>query len=150
MKPARVVRLLAVIGACLASHALAYNRETHFDLTLYLALKAPCLEFADAALVASADWSQDTNQTTVAEKDFLRVIVLDVPSQRNWHAFETPETVRARKEALWARVERAQTREERMIHLGQLLHFAQDSFSHAGYAPGLGHAVDTFSGHDPD
>ena len=150
MKSVRAVRAMAVIGACLASQALAYNRETHFDLTLYLALKAPCLEFADAALVASADWSQDTNQTTVAEKDFFRVITLDVPSQRNWHAFETPETVRARKDALWARVERAQTREERLIHLGQLLHFAQDSFSHAGYAPGLGHALDTFSGRDPD
>lgn len=150
MKPARFVRAIAVIGVCLASPALAYNRETHFDLTLYLALKAPCLEFADAALAASADWSQDTNQTTVAERDFLRVIVLDVPSQRNWHAFETPQTVRARKDALWSRVERAQSREERMIHLGQLLHFAQDTFSHGNYAPGLGHAVDTFTGHDPD
>jgi hypothetical protein len=150
MNPARVIRALAVMYACLASQALAYNRETHFDLTLYLALKAPCLEFADAALVASADWSQDTNQTTVAERDFFRVIVQDVPSQRNWHAFETPEVVRARKDALWARIEQSDTREERMIHLGQLLHFAQDSFSHAGYAPGLGHAVDTFTGHDPD
>lgn len=150
MNLARAIRVLAVASACLASQALAYSRETHFDLTLYLAMKAPCLDFSDAALVASADWSQDTNQTTVAEKDFFKVLTLDVPSQRNWHAFETPEVVRARKDALWARLERSASREERMIHLGQLLHFAQDSFSHAGYAPGLGHALDTFTGHDPD
>jgi hypothetical protein len=150
MNPARAVRVFVVVGLCLASSALAYSREMHFDLSLYLTLKAPCLEFADAALVASADWSQDTNQTTVAEKDFFRVIALDVPSQRHWHAFETPESVRVRKDALWARVEQADNREERLIHLGQLLHFSQDSFSHAGYAPGLGHAVDTFTGHDPD
>lgn len=150
MTPTRALRVVTVFVACLASNALAFNRETHFDLTLYLSLKTPCLSFADAAMIASADWSQDTNQTTVAEKDVWKVITLDVPSQRNWHAFESPEVVRERANTLWKRVESASSRELRLVYLGQLLHFTQDTISHRGYAAGYGHAFDTFFGHDPD
>jgi hypothetical protein len=145
---ARVLTLLALWATF--SSALAYERETHFDLSLYLALRFPCFDLADSLLIASSDWSQDTNATVVAEKDFFKVMVLDVPSQRNWHAFGTPETVRARKLELWTRVENEPNRVKRLHFLGQLLHFDQDSFAHSGFAPGLGHAVPTFFGFDPD
>ncbi len=132
------------------SSALAYERETHFDLSLYLALRFPCFDLADSLLIASSDISQDTNETVVAEKDFLKVMVLNVPSQKNWHAFGTPEAVRARKLELWMRVQNEPNRIKRLHFLGQLLHFDQDSFAHSGFAPGLGHAVPTFFGFDPD
>ncbi len=145
---ARVLTLLALWA--IFSSALAYERETHFDLSLYLALRFPCFDLADALLIASSDWSQDTNATVVAEKDFFKVMVLDVPSQKNWHAFGTPEAVAARKLELWKRVETEPNRVKRLHFLGQLLHFDQDSFAHSGFAPGLGHAVPTFFGFDPD
>jgi hypothetical protein len=132
------------------SQGLAYERETHFDLSLYLALRFPCFDLADALLIASSDWSQDTNSTVVAEKDFFKVMVLDVPSQRNWHAFGTLEVVNARKLELWQRVQNEPNRIRRLHFLGQLLHFDQDSFAHSGFMPGLGHAVPTFFGFDPD
>ncbi len=132
------------------SSALAYERETHFDLSLYLALRFPCFDLADALLIASSDWSQDTNGTVVAEKDFFKVMVLDVPSQKNWHAFGTPEAVNARKLELWQRVQNEPNRIRRLHYLGQLLHFDQDSFAHAGFMPGLGHALPTVFGFDPD
>ena len=132
------------------SSALAYERETHFDLSLYLALRFPCFDLADSLLIASGDISQDTNETVVAEKDFFKVMVLNVPSQRNWHAFGAPEAVQARKLELWKRVENESNRVKRLHFLGQLLHFDQDSFAHSGFTPGLGHAVPTFFGFDPD
>lgn len=132
------------------SGALAYERETHFDLSLYLTLRFPCFDLADSLLIASSDLSQDTNETVVAEKDFFKVMVLNVPSQQNWHAFGTPEAVEARKLELWTRVENEPNRVKRLHYLGQLLHFDQDSFAHSGFAPGLGHAVPTFFGFDPD
>ena len=103
------------------SSALAYERETHFDLSLYLALRFPCFDLADSLLIASGDISQDTNETVVAEKDFFKVMVLNVPSQRNWHAFGTPEAVQARKLELWKRVENESNRVKRLHFLGQLL-----------------------------
>ena len=132
------------------SSALAYERETHFDLTLYLALKSPCFDLADALFIASSDWSQDTNTTTVAEKDFIKAITLDVPNQGNWHALGLPEEVNIRKLELWERVRKEPNRIKRLHYLGQLLHFDQDSFAHAGFTPGLGHAFPTFFGNDPD
>jgi hypothetical protein len=132
------------------SGALAYERETHFDLSLSLALRFPCFDLADALLIASSDWSQDTNDTVVAEKDFFKVMVLDVPSQKNWHAFGTLEAVNARKLELWQRVQNEPNRIRRLHFLGQLLHFDQDSFAHSGFLPGLGHAIPTFFGFDPD
>ena len=132
------------------SSALAYERETHFDLTLYLALKSPCFDLADALFIASSDWSQDTNTTTVAEKDFIKAITLDVPNQGNWHALGLPEEVNIRKLELWERVRKEPNRIKRLHYLGQLLHFDQDSFAHAGFLKGLGHAIPTFFGNDPD
>jgi hypothetical protein len=145
-----VARVLLFMLWAVSSSALAYERETHFDLSLYLALRFPCFDLADSLLIASSDFSQDTNETVVAEKDFFKVMVLNVPSQQNWHAFGTPETVRARKLELWTRVQNEPNRIRKLHFLGQLLHFDQDSFAHSGFAPGLGHAVPTFFGFDPD
>jgi hypothetical protein len=147
-----IARVLTLFLFCTVfSSALAYERETHFDLTLYLALKSPCFDLADALLIASSDWSQDTNTTTVAEKDFIKAaITLDVPNQGNWHALGLPEEVNSRKLELWERVRKEPVRIKRLHYLGQLLHFDQDSFAHAGFLQGLGHAIPTFFGNDPD
>jgi hypothetical protein len=147
-----IARVLTLFLFCTVfSSALAYERETHFDLTLYLALKSPCFDLADALLIASSDWSQDTNTTTVAEKDFIKAaITLDVPNQGNWHALGLPEEVNSRKLELWERVRKEPNRVKRLHYLGQLLHFDQDSFAHAGFLQGLGHAIPTFFGNDPD
>ncbi len=135
--------------------ALAYSREMHFDLTLYLALKVPCTDLSEALLIASSDWSQDTNQSMVAERDPIKVLTLNVPNQRAWHAFETQNqetatNIAAHKEMLWQKIANAQSRSAQLHALGQLLHYDQDSFSHKGFEPGLGHALPTFFGHDPD
>jgi hypothetical protein len=147
-----IARVLTLFLFCTVfSSALAYERETHFDLTLYLALKSPCFDLADALLIASSDWSQDTNTTTVAEKDFIKAaITLDVPNQGNWHALGLPEEVNSRKLELWERVRKEPVRIKRLHYLGQLLHFDQDTFAHAGFLQGLGHAIPTFFGNDPD
>jgi hypothetical protein len=146
-----LARVLLVLNLwAMFSSALAYERETHFDLSLYLALRFPCFDLADSLLIASSDLSQDTNETVVAEKDFFKVMVLNVASQSNWHAFGMLEEVQARKLELWTRVENEPNRVKRLHFLGQLLHFDQDSFAHSGFAPGLGHAVPTFFGFDPD
>lgn len=150
MKPVARVLVLLMLWT-LSSSALAYEIETHFDLTLYLALKAPCFDFADALLIASSDYSQDSNSSMVAEKDFVKAaITLDVPNQGNWHALGLPEEVNSRKLELWERLRKEPVRLKRLHYLGQLLHFDQDSFAHAGFLQGLGHALPTFFGNDPD
>ena len=110
-------------------------------------------------MIASANWSQDLNDTTVSEKSVLEVAKVvfgaraNVPNQRNWHAFiekGREEESSKRQAALWDRVERGEDETQQLVYLGQLLHFAQDAFAHHGYEPGLGHGLATILGNDPD
>ncbi len=139
--------------------ALGYDQDTHYYLTFYLALETGCWDWWESWVIASADWSQDLNHTTVSEKSVLQVMKSllgkrpDVPNQRNWHAFVErgrEEERSNRQQELWERVERESDQSKQLVHLGQLLHFVQDSFAHSNYEPGLGHGLATILGNDPD
>lgn len=139
--------------------ALGYDQDTHYYFTFYLALQTACLDWWEAWIIASADWSQDLNHTTVSEKSIVEVVkglfggTPSVPNQRNWHAFSEKgnEEARLKRQGeLWFRVEQQEDSTMQLVYLGQLLHFAQDFFAHRGYDPGLGHGLATIIGNDPD
>lgn len=145
---------ILLLGAFLGAGrpALAYEKDTHYFLTFAI---ARCCGFTgdDARLIASADWAQDTNSTTVAGFG-------GTAAQRNinriWHALygdlqnaNNKNQRAARRVALWQRAGAANGRAQ-LINLGQFLHFTQDEFAHAGYGSVIGHALPTFFGNDPD
>lgn len=108
-----------------------WEREVHYDLTRTLALAAG---FDSRAAATIAGWNQraDTDPDKTP-------ITLFVAKQRELYHFTTLER---RMELARAAVAPGHFRE-----LGLFLHAEQDSFSHYGYGPTVGHF---FSGHRPD
>lgn len=118
------------------------EKDAHYYLKFALALQACCYDAAEAHVIASGDWGQDTNDTTVAGANS--------PNNTRWHALGTVEENRQRLEALKRRVERETDRRRRLVKLGQLLHFVEDVYAHDGYGKIIGHAVPTVTGRDVD
>jgi hypothetical protein len=119
--------------------ANTYEEDTHFQLT-YVLMRLACFTHKEALQVASADWSQDTNGTTVAG--------LNSPNNTNWHALGTRAQIDKRKKELWDRA----CKSGDLVHLGQYFHFQEDTYAHLDedgepYGAGTGHAGD---GHQPD
>lgn len=156
---ALVPLVAAILLLIFSVSALGYDQDTHYYLTFYLALETGCWDWWGSWVIASADWSQDLNHTTVSEKSVLQVMKSllgkrpNVPNQRNWHAFVErgrEEERFKRQQELWERVEQENDQSKQLVYLGQLLHFVQDSFAHHGYGPGLGHGLASILGNDPD
>jgi hypothetical protein len=132
---------VAALFAAPARPAAGFYRDTHFDLTYALA-RASGYSAQDALWIASADWVIDRNPATSAGRSPL------APRRRAaWHAFGHSEE---RFNELWERVSTAEEPRARLVFLGEFLHFVQDWESHAGFSRGMGHALATLRGHDPD
>jgi len=151
--------LVLSVSVSFSVPALGYDQDTHHYFTFYLALTAGCFDWWESWVIASANWSQDLNETTISEKNVLEVakgmlgMTPDVPHQRNWHAFVESgrEAEREKRlQELWDRVTGAADKGKQLVYLGQLLHFVQDALAHDGYEPGLGHGLATIFGNDPD
>jgi hypothetical protein len=141
---ASLLSLLLIIGS--AVPALAYDVDTHYLLTYYLARKVGYSP-DQAQRIASADESMDT------DPNVKPAIGLGSPDNqavlRNFHAFldnglpspdEQQAAQQAQADALWDQAVATK-------NVGQYLHFLQDEYAHEGFTDILGHLL---YGHAPD
>jgi len=154
--------------------ALAYDNDTHYVLTYYLARKVG-FSMEQARQIASADVSVDVEPMTEPQQIGQVLNPLGDAQTPRWlfHAFPDSRvfdkilgqdlvaanglpvvmTAAARKawdEAIAQRDERQRVLRKRGYYSGnpgQYLHFYQDTFSHATYWTRIGH---TAAGHAPD
>ena len=119
----------------------AYEIDTHYYLRFVLAMST-CFDWHEAHLIASGDWGMDENASTHAEMNPVQV-----RNKIDFHAFGHSD---ARFRELWVRSRTEPGLDLRLIKLGQFMHFLEDWEAHAGYGIRMGHARDTFRGHDPD
>ena len=105
-----------------------YEEDVHRDLTFCLAKHAG-FPAAGARRIAASNQGTDDNPETSP--------FASVRAQRDWHF-----TTEARRADLWQRA-----LDGNLDQLGQYLHALQDSYSHEGFRPGVGHF---FAGHKPD
>jgi RHS repeat-associated protein len=112
-----------------------YEEDVHRYLTYVLALAAGFNSFS-AKAIAAADQGVDDNPKTspMGMSPFGEPVEI-----RRLYHFTTDE----RRAEMWKKFEDTGSLKD----LGMFFHAQQDSFSHAGYGPRLGHAKD---GHDPD
>ncbi|MFQ5656645.1 MAG: hypothetical protein ACE5G5_03830 [Candidatus Methylomirabilales bacterium] len=135
------ILLSTVVVIALSAESGAFETDTHYYLTFALALHS-CFDWDEAHLIASGNAMVDENKTTVAELGLFRT-----HNKRMWHAFGHSEE---RLNQLWFRAVREKHPQIRLVKLGQFFHFLQDWEAHAGYPMGLGHALATITGKDPD
>ncbi len=121
--------------------ALAYEIDSHYYLRFALSLTT-CFDWNESRIIASGDWGMDENGTTHAEMNPVQS-----SNKVRWHAFGHSDK---RFQELWLRSVQEPDLELRLVKLGQFMHFLEDWEAHAGYGIRLGHARDTFRGHDPD
>lgn len=121
--------------------ASAYNMDSHYYLRYALSLTT-CFDWEEAHVIASGDWGLDENGTTHAEMHPLQR-----QNKLQWHAFGHSDQ---RFNELWLRSTQEPDLEQRLIKLGQFMHFLEDWEAHAGYGTRMGHARDTYRGRDPD
>ena len=98
-----------------------YEEDVHRDLTFCLARSAGYSSSA-ARRIAAADQGTDGNPGTSP--------YAGPQAARDWHF-----TTEARRADLWQRA-----LDGNLDHLGQYLHALQDSYSHEGFGPWLGHS----------
>jgi RHS repeat-associated protein len=106
-----------------------YKEDVHRGLTTVLAL-AVGFDVQDAIAIAAANQGVDDDPRTSSFSG--------LEARRNFH-FTTAE----RRQDLWAAFESQPS----VKTLGVFLHVEQDSYSHSGFGPTIGHA---FAGHAPD
>ena len=137
--------------------AEAFEQDTHYYITAWLA-DTMCFTWDEAYVIASGNISQDSDEKLVAHSKlfgpFYGARGWKTNTMADWHAFGPAAGVRlaaleARWLALWNQGG-AENEQKALVELGQMLHFAQDRFSHARYGFILGHAIDTLKGDDPD
>jgi hypothetical protein len=125
----------------LVGDSSGFELDTHYYLTFGIAL-GTCFDWGEAHVIASADQMIDDNKTTVAETSLVRK-----KKKKAWHAFSHPEE---QLNSLWYRVLEEEDPVTQLIVFGQFLHFLQDWEAHGGYPLGIGHALATITGKDPD
>lgn len=120
--------------------AHAYDKDTHFALTYYLALKLG-YHPTDALMIASTDLAVDQDPKTEPLNPFNPFVLGD------FHAFagsldsnRAAAQIARREQELWQLAVQIE-------NPGILLHFVQDKYSHKGFMPPLGQGL---SGHWPD
>ncbi len=135
----------------------AWEKDTHFYLTYYLAI-ATCFEPSEAYLIALGDWSVDTFSDTsplptfkdIKNRDWSRFIT----AGKNYHALGEHEEVTKRYEELRAKaldgLRNPADPSKALVMFGVYLHYRQDMVSHRGYKPPLGHALASILNNDPD
>ena len=135
------ILLSTILVMALSAESGAFEKDTHYYLTFALALYS-CFDWDEAHLIASGNAMVDENDTTVGEISLFRT-----HNKRMWHAFGHSEE---RLNQLWFRAVREKHLQKRLVKLGQFFHFLQDWEAHAGFPMGLGHAMATITGEDPD
>jgi hypothetical protein len=118
------------------------EKDSHYYLKYALALHTCCYDAGESHLIASGDWGQDTNETTVAG--------FNSGNNGKWHAIGPIEAKRRRLADLEQRVRQENNPRRKLVRLGQLLHFVEDIYPHAGFGEIIGHATPTVTGNDPD
>lgn len=118
------------------------EKDSHYYLKYALALHTCCYDAGESHLIASGDWGQDTNETTVAG--------FNSGNNGKWHAIGPIEAKRRRLADLEQRVRQESNPRRKLVRLGQLLHFVEDIYPHAGFGEIIGHATPTVTGNDPD
>jgi RHS repeat-associated protein len=106
-----------------------YEEDVHHQLT-YALSRAAGFSPAQAGAISGADQGVDDNPATSPFKS---------TEVRAAYHFTTPE----RRAQMWGAFEKTGS----LTALGQFFHAQQDSYSHAGYGPKVGHAA---AGHKPD
>ena len=119
----------------------AWHEDTHYYLTFGLAV-ATCYSWDEAHIIASSNVGVDLNASTVAEISLTKKW-----NKVHWHAFGHSQE---HLNFLWQRVLAEDHLELKLMKLGQFLHFVQDWEAHAGFPRGIGHALATVNGKDPD
>jgi hypothetical protein len=135
------ILIVLIVIMFISADSGAFVYDTHYYLT-YGAALFTCFDWDEAHIIASADVMIDRNKTTRAEMSLTKK-----KNKRAWHAFGHSEE---RLNVLWQRVLDEENPELRLVKFGQFLHYLQDWESHAGYPLGIGHALATISGRDPD
>lgn len=118
------------------------EKDSHYYLKYALALHTCCYNAGESHLIASGDWGQDTNETTVAG--------FNSGNNGKWHSIGPIEAKRRRLADLEQRVRQENNPRRKLVRLGQLLHFVEDIYPHAGFGEIIGHATPTVTGNDPD
>ena len=125
---AAVLLSSAILAAVSVQPVLAFDADTHYYLTYYIAYSAG-FSPEEARVIASADYAVDSAGTT---SGFFYLI-----NNPNWHGLTT-HTINDRRESyLWQRAlgalnspQWSGNADERLIPFGQFLHFIQDRYSH--------------------
>ncbi len=132
--------VLAAMGTLSPKAAQAYDNDTHFDLTYYIA-RAAGYTPEQAWRIASADLAVDTSVQTEPEQLVLR-FKHGPKVRQDFHAFRSlswyPSGAAADaaiQQALHFRYNEAYQQQ----NPGVYLHAYQDSYAHAGYWCGIGH-----------
>jgi RHS repeat-associated protein len=100
-----------------------YERDVHYSLTYYLAVKAG-FNRNQATQIASANQGVDESSVTGP--------FVGREARRDYH-FVTPERLNQMLQAAYTTGD--------LSLLGQFLHAFQDTYSHAGYGPTIGHLL---------
>jgi hypothetical protein len=140
----RLLVLVATAGCLVGGNgtAQAYDKDTHFALTYYLAIQVG-YNLDEARAIASTNAAVDISPKTQPLQ--MNPFVLG-----DFHAFSTSsdpvkaaKEIAARKDQLWQQAVKMND----PAQLGVLLHFLQDEYSHKGYQADKGHLG---AGHLPD
>jgi len=125
---AAVLLSSAILAAVSVQPVLAFDADTHYYLTYYIAFSAGFSQ-EEARVIASADCSIDSGGTI---SGFFYLI-----NNPNWHGLATHAINDRRESYLWQRAlgalnspEWSGTANEKLIPFGQFLHFVQDRYSH--------------------
>lgn len=122
-----------------------YEEDVHYTLTKALA-EAAGFSSQHAEMIAQSN--QMTDQTPgMSPGDEFSTAALDVEARRKYHFTTEQRRQDMLSDFVDSAVERYSPIENGLDRLGVYLHAEQDSYSHAGYGPVLGHAID---GHGPD
>jgi RHS repeat-associated protein len=118
-----------------ADHNGLYEEDVHRDLTYALALAAG-FNMTSATRIAAADQWTDDNPATNPDTLFPGGNAME---KRRLYHFTTQE----RRSEMWQKFETSDSLDD----LGTFFHAEQDSFSHFGFEPRMGHMS---AGHAPD
>lgn len=111
-----------------------YGKDVHYDFTKLMALRAGCCEDG-AEAIANADQNVDVDRNAWNGG----VTKEGIKNRADWH-FPSTERINYLRSIAYNTFS--------AIAAGDYLHVLQDSFSHEGFDPELGHGYPTFN--DPD
>jgi hypothetical protein len=149
LRPIRLLLIPLIAVACLLTgvdSARAYDKDTHYALTYYLALILGYTP-AQAQQIARLDYSVDDNPETEplqlrnivipwADAQTPRVKFHAFPDSRNPDPADADAKVNNRLNQLWKEA-------QDIGNPGIFLHFLQDMFAHDGYESCVGHSLNS-------